>query len=208
MRSAPEPRPYLRIIEQSLSLMEVTMTDAQITPEQELMVATWEAHMAAEFASHDLQATMSTMAPEPFVNHVAVMTGGVGQAAVRDFYANHFLPAHPRDTASTLIARTVGADRIVEELEFSFTHDIDMPWILPGVEPTGRHIEIAVAAVVLFEGGRIAGERIYWDQASVLVQAGLLPADTLPVTGAEAVRKAADPRSEPSNQLIGRRQKR
>ena len=174
----------------------------QLSPEQQAMVDTWEAHMAAEFADHDLSKTMATMSPNPFVNHVPVMTGGVGDDAVRRFYASYFLPAHPKDTASIPIARTVGSDRIVDEMQFSFTHDIEMPWILPGVPPTGRHVAVAVVAVVQFEGGRISGERIYWDQASVLAQAGLIEAAGLPITGPEAMRKAADPAKEPSNALI------
>ena len=178
------------------------MTNDQLSTAQQSMVATWEAHMAAEFASHDLEGTMATMAADPFVNHVAVMTGGAGEAAVRDFYARYFLPAHPKDTAATLFARTVGVDRIVDEMAFSFTHEIDMPWILPGIPPTGRQIEIAVVAVIQFVDGRIAGERIYWDQASVLLQAGLLDASALPITGPEAMRKAADVKAEPSNRLI------
>jgi carboxymethylenebutenolidase len=178
-----------------------------LSPEQQAMVATWEAHVAAEFADHDIGATMATMSADPFVNHVPVMTGGAGDAAVRHFYSNFFLPAHPSDTTSVPIARTVGSDRIVDELHHSFTHDIEMPWMLPGVAPTGRRVEIAVVAVVQFEGGRIAGERIYWDQASVLAQVGLIDAAGLPITGAEAARKAADPNAEPSNVLIqpGRR---
>jgi carboxymethylenebutenolidase len=94
--------------------------------------------------------------------------------------------------------------RIVEELIHSFTHDIEMPWILPGVAPTGKHVEVALVAVIEFDGDKIAGERIYWDQASVLAQVGLLDANVLPVTGAEASRKALDPASEPSNALIER----
>lgn len=174
----------------------------QLTPEQQAMVETWEAHMAAEFADHSIDKTMATMAPNPFVNHVPVMTGGVGDSAVRAFYSAYFLPAHPKDTGSVPIARTVGSDRIVDELQFSFTHDIEMPWILPGVAPTGKHVEIAVVAVVQFENGKVSGERIYWDQASVLAQVGLIEASGLPVTGPEAMRKAADVSSEPSNRLI------
>ena len=137
------------------------MPSEQLSLEQQAMVATWERHMAAEFGAHNLDETMATMSAEPFVNHVPVMTGGIGDATVRQFYSTWFLPAHPRDTAAVPIARTVGNDRIVDEMAFSFTHDIEMPWILPGVAPTGRRVEIAVVAVVEFEGGRISGERIY-----------------------------------------------
>ena len=79
-----------------------------------------------------------------------------------------------------------------------------MPWILPRIKPTGRRVEVAVVAVVLFENGKITGERIYWDQASVLAQVGLIDAEKLPVTGAEAARKVINPSSEPSNLVIER----
>jgi carboxymethylenebutenolidase len=182
---------------------------AQLSPEQQAMVATWDAHTAAEFADHDIDKTMATMSSNPFVNHVPVMTGGVGDAEVRQFYSNYFLSGHPKDTVTRVINRTVGSDCLVDELQFSFTHDIELPWILPGVPPTGRHVDIAVVAVVQFRDGGIAGERIYWDQASVLAQVGLIDAASLPVTSAEAVRKAGDVTSEASNTLIqsGRRAK-
>ncbi|HEU0075547.1 MAG TPA: ester cyclase [Dehalococcoidia bacterium] len=180
------------------------MNDIELTPLQDAMVAAWERHVTAEFGDKDIEATMATMTAQPFVNHVPVMTGGVGSVGVRSFYSRHFLPGHPDDTVSLLVARTVGANRIVEELVHTFTHDIEMPWILPGVAPTGRKVEVAIVAVVEFEGDKIAGERIYWDQASVLAQVGVLDATFLPVTGAEAARKAMDPASEPSNELIER----
>jgi carboxymethylenebutenolidase len=178
------------------------VNQTELTPLQQRMVAAWERHMEAEFAEKDVDATMPTMTANPFVNHVPVMTGGVGWDNVRSFYARYFLTGHPDDTASQPVARTVGSDRIVEELVHSFTHDIEMPWILPGVPPTGKHVEVAIVAVVLFEGDKIAGERIYWDQASVLAQVGLLNTGSLPVCGAEAARKVLDPSAEPSNTLI------
>ena len=174
------------------------------TPEQQRMVEMWDRHTAAEFQDQSLEATMATMTDAPFVNHVPVMTGGVGVQGVRDFYHSHFIPAHPPDTRVVAVARTVGSTRLVDELIHSFTHTVEMPWILPGVPPTGKRVEFAVIVVVEFEDGRIAGERIYWDQASVLAQVGLLDADRLPVAGAEAARKVMDPASEPSNALITR----
>lgn len=178
------------------------MNEIELTPLQQAMVAAWERHVTAEFVEKDVDATMPTMTANPFVNHVPVMTGGVGSDNVRSFYGRYFLPGHPDDTVSLPVARTVGSHRIVEELIHSFTHDIEMPWILPGVPPTGKKVEVALVAVVEFEGDKIAGERIYWDQASVLAQVGLLDATGLPVTGAEAARKVMSPASEPSNALI------
>jgi carboxymethylenebutenolidase len=181
-----------------------TMASRNLTPEQQAMVEMWERHMAAEFKEKSIDATMATMASEPFVNHVPVMTGGVGSREVRQFYSTYFIPGHPPDTESVPVARTVGQDRIVDELIHKFTHTIEMPWILPGVPPTGRRVEVAVVVVVQFKDGRIAGERIYWDQASVLAQVGLIDAERLPVTGIEASRKVADAASEASNTLIKR----
>lgn len=168
------------------------------------MLEVWERHTAAEFEAADIEATMATMSSDPFVNHVPVMTGGSGYNNVRRFYSSYFLPAQPPDTEAELVARTVGEDRIVDELLHKFTHTIEMPWILPGVPPTGRRVEIAVVAVVQFEDGKISGERIYWDQASVLAQVGLLDAEKLPIAGIEASRKVLDVRNEPSNELIER----
>lgn len=184
------------------------MNETELTARQRAMVSAWEHHLTAEFVEKDVYATMPTMTADPFVNHVPVMTGGVGYDNVQSFYARYFLPGHPEDTASKPVARTIGSDRIVEELVHSFTHDIEMPWILPGIPPTGKKVEIAIVAVVQFEGEKIAGERIYWDQASVLAQIGLIDSTNLPVTGTEAARKVLDPASEPSNTLIERRRSR
>jgi carboxymethylenebutenolidase len=180
------------------------MNAAPLTPQQQAMVAAWERHMAAEFVDHDVDATMETMTPDPFVNNIPLMTGGTGVDGVRTFYGRYFLPGNPRDTESKPVARTVGANRIVDELVHCFTHDIEMPWILPGIAPTGKRVEVALVAVVEFDGDKIAGERIYWDQASVLAQIGLLDTNELPVVGIEASRKALLPTSEPSNVLIDR----
>ncbi len=178
------------------------MNDQTFTEKQQEMIKTWEEHVKAEFSAQSIDATMATMSPTPFVNHVPVMTGGVGTDEVRHFYSTYFIPGHPPDTQVIPIARTVGEDRLVDELIHTFTHTIEMPWILPGVPPTGKRVEIAIVVIVQFKDGKIDGERIYWDQASVLAQIGLLDKSLLPITGAEASRKVIDPRQEPSNTLI------
>jgi carboxymethylenebutenolidase len=180
------------------------MHENTLTEEQRAMVMVWERHTAAEFEEKNINITMVTMTADPFVNHVPVMTGGVGSSEVRHFYGTYFIPGQPEDTKVVSVARTVGRDRVVDELIHSFTHTIEMPWILPGIPPTGKRVEIAVIVVVQFENGKIAGERIYWDQASVLTQIGLLDAAKVPVTGVEAARKVLNPAQEPSNQLIER----
>lgn len=176
----------------------------KLTPEQRAMVATWERHTASEFQTADIDATMATMTEAPHVNHVPVMTGGVGREGVRRFYTAHFIGRHPPDTEVELVSRTVGRSRIVDELVHSFTHSIEMPWILPGIAPTAERVELPVVAIVEFdEEGRIAHEHIYWDQASVLAQIGLLDTTELPVVGAAQARKVLDP-ALPPNELIER----
>jgi carboxymethylenebutenolidase len=151
----------------------------------------WEEHTKHEFGTRDTEATLSTMVEDAYVNHVPVMTGGDGIAALREFYSRDFIPSMPPDTTLTPISRTVGQDQLVDEMIFSFTHSQEMPWMLPGVAPTQRRVEVALVAIVRFREGKLAHEHIYWDQASVLKQIGLLTDPTLPVRGAEAARKVA-----------------
>src|SRR5262245_56774968 len=114
------------------------------------------------------------MTAEPYVNTVALMIGGRGRDEVRDFYANHFLSQIPPDMETAPVSRTVRQGRVVDELILRFTHSTRMDWLLPGVAPTGRRVEVPMVALVQFEGDKVAHEHIYWDQASVLVQVGLL----------------------------------
>lgn len=149
----------------------------------------WEEHTRHEFSSRDTEATLATMVEDAYVNHVPVLTGGIGQSALRAFYSRDFIPNMPPDTKLTPISRTVGEDQLVDEMIFSFTHTQEMPWMLPGVAPTNRYVEVALVAIVRFRGGKLAHEHIYWDQASVLKQIGLLSSPELPVFGAESARK-------------------
>jgi carboxymethylenebutenolidase len=103
------------------------------------------------------------------------------------------------------VSRTVGDSRVVDELVVSFTHDVEMDMLLPGVPPTGREVRLPHVVVVQFEDGKVAHEQIYWDQASALVQVGLLEASGLPVTGAEQADKLLAPRELPTNELMGER---
>lgn len=163
----------------------------------------WEMHTTCEFATRDVAATMRTMVPEPYVNHIPVMTGGVGQHDLARFYAHHFIPKLPADTKLVPISRTVGADRIVDEMLFCFTHDTEIDFLLPGVPPTGKYVEVPTVAIVNFRGDKICHEHIYWDQASVLVQIGLLDPKGLPVAGSDTAKKLLD-ETRPSNALMKR----
>ena len=174
----------------------------------------WEEHVALEFSSKDAAATMRTMVAEPYVNHVPTLTGGIGQEDLFVFYRDYFIPSNPPSTSMKLVSRTIGVDRVVDEMVFSFDHTQEVPWMLPGVPPTGRRVSVALVAIVCIRGGKLYHEHIYWDQASVLVQVGLLDPklvpqgmkaqgmERLPVVGAESARKVLDESSEPSNELL------
>jgi carboxymethylenebutenolidase len=161
---------------------------------QQQMAALFEQHVGAELEG-DLDTTMATMSDDPHVNHVPTMAGGVGLEGVRAFYRDHLIGKFfPTDMEMTSVSRTIGEDQVVDELFVRFTHTMEMDWLLPGVPPTGKVVEMAVAVIVGFQDGRISHEHIYWDQASVLVQVGLLDPAGLPVTGAESARKVLDPK--------------
>ena len=149
----------------------------------------WEEHTRHEFATRDTEATLATMDDDAYVNHIPVLTGGHGKAALREFYSQRFIPAMPPDTELIPVSRTVGDNQLVDEMIFSFTHTQEMPWMLPGVAPTNRRVEVPLVAIVRFRNGKLAHEHIYWDQASVLKQIGLLADESLPVRGAETAHK-------------------
>ena len=133
-----------------------------------------ERHLAEEFLHKDAAATIRTMSLNPSVLHVPTLTGGVGQRELYRFYAEEFIPKNPPSIQTTLVSRTVGSDKVVDEMLISMTHTCEVPWLLPGVPPTNKHLEVALVSVVSIRGQKLEWERLYWDQASVLVQAGLL----------------------------------
>jgi carboxymethylenebutenolidase len=165
--------------------------------------ALWDEHTLYEFGKRDVDATMATMVAEPYVNHVPTMTGGVGYRNLSRFYRHHFIPTTPADTRLIPISRTIGADRVVDEMLFCFTHDIEIDWMLPGLKPTGTYVEIPLIAIICFRGGKLYNEHIYWDQASVLVQIGALDPTGLPVAGIATAKKLVD-ETLPSNELMKR----
>lgn len=151
--------------------------------------AVFDKHVAAEFVSRDVDATMETMVKEPYVWHVPALTGAAGGEAVRRFYSTEFVGQTPPDAVLRPVARTVAPDRVIDEFVLEFTHDREIPFMLPGIPPTGRKVRIPTVVVMGFKDGQVAFERIYWDQASVLVQIGLLDPSPLPVVGSEQAER-------------------
>jgi len=151
--------------------------------------AVFDEHVASEFETKDIDATMRTMVDEPYVWHVPALTGASGGEAVRRFYTSQFIGHTPADAVLRPISRTVSSDRVVDEFVLEFTHDAAVPFMLPGVAPTGRKVRVPTVVVMGFEGQKIAYEHIYWDQASVLVQLGLLERGSLPVADADEAER-------------------
>ena len=158
--------------------------------------AIFDKHVKSEFEDHDVDATMKTMVKEPYVHHIPTLTGGIGYDGVYNFYKNDFVGKMPTDTKIVRVSRTIGKDQVVDELIISFTHDREIKIMLPGIPPTGKHVELAHVVVMKFnsdndddDNNKQSHEHIYWDQASLLVQIGLLDSSSLPVYGIEQTRK-------------------
>ncbi|KIY45943.1 hypothetical protein FISHEDRAFT_48268 [Fistulina hepatica ATCC 64428] len=174
--------------------------------------AVWEEHTYFEFELRSVAKTMGTMVAEPYVNHVPTMTGGIGRKALTAFYRDHFIFSNPPDTVLKDISRTVGSDRVVDEFIFCCTFTKHIDWLLPGVPPTGKRLEVPMMGVINIRGDRLYHEHIWWDNATVLKQAGVLPdmvpfdpatASLLPVAGSESATLLADETSVPVNQMLG-----
>jgi carboxymethylenebutenolidase len=171
----------------ALAQGEKAMTDQE-------MFDLFQKHVEAKLAG-DLETTMATISANPHLNYVPTMAGGVGRDGVRSFYRDHLVGKFfPPDVRMETVSRTVGDCQIVEEVFITFTHTTPIDWLLPGVAPTGKPVAMAVAVIVGFKDGKISHEHIYWDQAGVLVQVGLLDPKGLPVCGGESARKVFDPR--------------
>ncbi|OAI45202.1 hypothetical protein AYO44_13010 [Planctomycetaceae bacterium SCGC AG-212-F19] len=134
----------------------------------------WADHLAGEFIIKDVDSTLATMVEDASVNHVPVNTGGKGKEQLRVFYRDVFIPSWPDDLEMKPVNRVVGDSQLVDELHLRFTHSKQMDWFLPGVPPTDKIVDIDLVVVVQFRGDKLACERIYWDQATVLRQVGLL----------------------------------
>jgi len=168
---------------------------------RETLARLWEEHIRYEFETKNTDDTIATMVEDAYVNHVPVMTGGFGKPELQQFYSAHFIPKMPPDLEMTSVSRTIGTDQLVEEIVLKFTHTVEVDWMLPRIPPTGRPVEVGLVVVVRFRDGKLAHEHIYWDQASVLAQVGLIDPSGLPVAGVESARKVLDPRL-PANTLM------
>ena len=165
------------------------------------LVALFAQHIHHEFETRDVDATMATMIDEPYVNHVPTLAGGVGHDMLKRFYAHHFVHQNSQERSSTLVSQTLGPDRVVLETVVRFRHDQVLDRYFPGIEPTGRMVEIPTLLFVKFRGDMVCHEHIYWDQGSALMQIGVLDGTGLPIAGADAAAKVID-ETLPSNTFM------
>jgi carboxymethylenebutenolidase len=189
--------------EEIMAKTEKNDATKNLSPAQEALRKLWEDHVRYEFSTRKIDDTLATMVDDAYVNHIPVLTGGSGRDELREFYSKRFIPQMPPDTEMMPVSRTIGENQIVDEMVFKFTHTIPMDWILPGIPPTGKRVEVPLVAIVRVRDGKLAHEHIYWDQASVLVQIGLLDPAKLPVAGVESAKKVLDP-NLPANELMQR----
>ena len=165
------------------------MSQSLLTPAQEKQIQVWRQHTFAEFVTKDLEGVLATMVQEPHVLMVPTGLGGAGRVALREFYAERFIPQIPSDMRPITVSLTIGIDRIVEELIYEFTHDIEMQWLAPGIAPTGNFVVLPVTAIIEFERDKIAHEHLYFDQATLLIQLGVLQPSAVPMNGIESAHK-------------------
>jgi len=139
---------------------EETNASTHLTSAQENLSQLWEDHVRFEFSTRNTDDTLATMVEDAYVNHIPVLTGGVGRDELREFYSKRFIPQMPPDTEMTPVSRTIGENQVVDEMVFKFTHTIRMDWMLPGVAPTGKRVEVPLVAIVRFREGKLAHEHI------------------------------------------------
>jgi carboxymethylenebutenolidase len=159
------------------------------TPEQQKIIDLWDEHTCCEFELKDSDATMATMTDNPYMHNIPTMVCGNGADEVKHFYKTSFIFNLPEDTETVLISRTVDAHQLVDEIIFKFTHTVEMPWMLPGVAPTGKRVEVPLVVILGVKDGKVAHEHIHWDQASVLAQVGLIDPTNLPIAGIASAKK-------------------
>ncbi|KAJ4351618.1 uncharacterized protein N0V89_006961 [Didymosphaeria variabile] len=185
----------------------------------------WDEHTYYEFADRSVEHTMSTMVQEPYIGALIgiQLTGGVGREPLTNFYAHNFIFNNSADTNLELISRSIAIDRIIDEFIFTFTHDRELDWLVPGIPPTNLKVEVPFCAVVNIRGDRLYHEHISWDQGTVLRQLGLLPEYLpfphplpdgkapapgkrleyrVPVFGTEVAHKMRDRNTVPSNEMF------
>ncbi|MET8433328.1 nuclear transport factor 2 family protein [Streptomyces sp900116325] len=148
---------------------------------QKEMVALWEQHTANEFVVKDADLAVATMVEDASVMHLPTMSGGFGKNYLRGYYRDVFIPGIPQNTTTETVDRSVGSDFLVEEIIMRMPHDQEIPFLLPGLAATGRTVEVPLVVVVKFRDDLMASERLYWDQAAVLAQIGLITAEDLPM---------------------------
>ena len=161
-----------------------------LSSDKQVLLDAFNKHVNAEL-NGDLETTLETMTQDPHINNIPTLVGGEGKDGVKNFYSDLITTGKffPPDTEMTPISRTIDEHQLVDEIVFKFTHTSEIGWMLPDIPPTGKRVEVPLVVIVGFEQGKVTHEHIYWDQASVLVQIGMLQQSGLPIAGIETAKK-------------------
>jgi carboxymethylenebutenolidase len=138
------------------------------------LIDLWERHVTGEFVAKDEDLSLATMTDDASVIHIPSQSGGKGKVELKAYYRDMFIPSIPDQWEYTMTKRVVAEETLVEEATVHLVHTKQMDWFLPGLPPTHKPIEVHLVIVVEYRDGKMAAERIYWDQASVLRQIGRL----------------------------------
>jgi carboxymethylenebutenolidase len=164
---------------------------ATIGPEHVDIETVWDDHISATFSGCE---TGVQTAGATSTLCMPTLVAGIREEQLRKFYESK-VAGSPASLKMQLVNRIVGSDKIVDEMVVKFTHTCEVPWMLPGVVATGKEVEVLVVWMVMVRGGRVVHERLYWDQAGVLVQLGLIETAGLPVVdGRDCVRRVLSQR--------------
>src|SRR5213075_1986300 len=157
--------------------------NTNLTRAQETLRQLWEQHVQYEFSTRNAEDTLATMVEDAYVNHIPVLTGGVGRSELREFYSKRFIPQMPPDTEMTRVSRTIGDDQLVDEMVFKFTHTIPMDWMLPGIPATGKRVEVPRDKIVRLRDDKLANANFSGVSAWGLVKMGFSPPSFPPAGG-------------------------
>ncbi len=129
-----------------------------------------DAFHRAVYVDQDLDAALAVAATDCVLMNLPTGTGADGRDQLAGHLAADVIGHLPADLRFSRISRTVDRWRVAEEATVSFTHDRDLPWLLPGVSATGRRAEVLVVSVVTVSRSLVTSYRALWDHTTLLVQ--------------------------------------
>ncbi|WP_165922588.1 nuclear transport factor 2 family protein [Pseudonocardia endophytica] len=146
-----------------------------------------DAFHTAVFADRDVDAALACVGEDGVLETVSGVVTARGPDDIRRFLVEDVIDHLPSGLEFTRVSKTSDQRRVAHEMTVRFTHDRELPWLLPGVAPTGRDVETSAVSVASFKhaskfgkvSSRILAYRITWDRLDVMAQLGLLDRETV-----------------------------